>query len=151
VRPCATTCGTATHGSPPNPTSNPIATRLNVGGNTTTLLDYVIPRQPVMAPNAAIAALSAGDKLAIAQYIAEFIPSINITTPHNTATTVNVSSQVFLNTLAGLTALEVVTPPVSGTLASFATYTPSNGFVVPLPSPIARSVAAASGPAPQGP
>ncbi len=30
----ATTCGTAgCHGSPPNPTSNPIATRLNVGGN----------------------------------------------------------------------------------------------------------------------
>jgi len=151
------TCGTAgCHGSPPNPNSNPAGTRLNVGGNTTTLLDYVIPRQPVMAPNAAIAALSAGDKLAIAQYIAEFIPVVSVTTPHNTAASVNVSSQVFLNTLAGLTTLEVVTPPANGMLSSFtgtgATYTPNNGFVgTDTFTYRAKNVAAASGPAPQGP
>jgi mono/diheme cytochrome c family protein len=153
----AATCGTAgCHGSPPNPTNNPATTRLNVGGNTTTLLDYVIPRQPVMAVNPGIAALSAGDKLAVAQYIAEFIPAISMTTPHNTAASVNVSSQVFLNTLAGLTTLEVVTPPANGMVSSFtgtsATYTPNNGFVgTDTFTYRAKNVAAASGPAPQGP
>ncbi len=77
-----------------------------------------------------------------------------MTTPHNTAASVNVSSQVFLNTLAGLTTLEVVTPPVNGILSSFtgtsATYTPTNGFVGNDTFTYrAKNVAAPSGPAPQ--
>jgi hypothetical protein len=129
----AASCGLGgCHGSPPNPTSNPTGTRLNVGGNTTALIDYVIPRQPAM--NVIVGGMSAADRLEIAQYIREFIPAISVSTPFNTPLDLDVSTQVFLNTpIAALTALEVVTPPASGNLSAFAgtavTYTPNNGFI----------------------
>lgn len=135
--------------------SNPVGFRLNVGGNTTTLLDYVIPRQPSMA--GLLGGMSAANRLAVAQYIADFIPAVSVTTPFNTPVDVDVSPQVILNTfVAALTTLEVVTPPASGTLSAFtgttATYTPAAGFSGTVSFTYrAKNVAAPSGPAPQGP
>ncbi len=128
----AASCGLGgCHGSPPNPTSDPAGTRLNVGGNSTAVLDYVVPRQPVM--NAIVGPMSPADRLAVANYIADFIPAVNATTPLNTPVGINVGSQVFMGTaISAFTGLQVVTPPANGALSAFTgtnvTYTPNNGF-----------------------
>jgi hypothetical protein len=91
---------------------------------------HVIPRQAAM--NLLVGSLSAADRLAVANYIADFIPTVSATTAFNTPVVVNVGSQVFehrhcrLHWPAGQSAGQRQLVHVLGTSV---TYTPNLGFV----------------------
>ncbi|MEO8101620.1 MAG: putative Ig domain-containing protein [Betaproteobacteria bacterium] len=129
----SSTCGNVgCHNVP----GTPAGTRLNVGGSSSAVLDYVVSLMSptVGAMNFIVGTLSPQQKIDVAAYIQDFIPAVNATTPFNTAVPINVASQIFLNSpLAALTSLQVVTPPANGTLSAFTgtnvTYTPNPGFV----------------------
>jgi mono/diheme cytochrome c family protein len=124
-------CG-GCHGTPPT------GTRLNVGGTTSTLLDYVIPLQPAMngfyGGGSPPIPLSPAEKVAIAQYVLDNIPAVSATTPANTLVAINVGSQVSMNSpIAALTSLAIVSAPANGTIGTISgttiNYTPNMGFV----------------------
>ena len=126
----AATCGTGgCHGNPP------VGTRLNVGGSTAAVLDYVVAN-PTMAMNIMVFIVNgftAQEKIDVANYIRDFIPAVSATTPVGTSVMIDVGSQVFLNTpSAALTSLQQVSAPANGTLSAFTgttvTYTPNAGF-----------------------
>ena len=122
-------CG-GCHGNPP------VGTRLNVGGATSAVLDYVVAH-PTPAMNSMViivGTLTAQQKTDVAVYIRDFIPAVSATTPANTAVDINVAGQVFLNTAAAqLTSLQQVAAPLNGMLSAFTgttvRYTPNPGFV----------------------
>ncbi len=122
----------ACHGTPP------VTFRLNAGGNDSAVLDHVVSNmngqgglQGSMVTT--VNNLMPADKIAIAQYIREFIPAVSVNTPVNTAVDINVASQVYLNTTyANLTGLQQANAPANGTLTfpggSTIRYTPNMGF-----------------------
>ena len=126
----ANTCGQGScHGNPPS------FFRLNVGGADATLLDYATthPTGLMGAMNIIVGTLTPQQKIDVAQYIRDFIPTVNATTVANTPVDISVASQVFLNTPSvALTGLQQATAPANGTLSfpggTTITYTPNMGF-----------------------
>lgn len=106
----------------------------NGAGTTATVLSHVRANQESMQVTTAVQALSSADLALIAQYIADNTPAIVVTTPPNTAKTISVASHVTLSGSVAFNAVEVVTPPTSGSLGAWfgggrsITYTPTNGF-----------------------
>lgn len=127
----ANTCGNGgCHGNPP------VGFRLNAGGTSSTVLDYVVANPtPLMSTMVIVVnTLSAQQKTDVAAYIRDFIPAVSATTASATPVGINVGSQVILNTpAAAFTSLQAVTLPVNGTLSAFTgttvTYTPNPVFV----------------------
>ncbi|MEQ1515317.1 MAG: putative Ig domain-containing protein, partial [Usitatibacteraceae bacterium] len=116
--------------------ATPVTTRLNVGGSTSAVLAYAITNQVTMSslPTLDIAGFPEIDRIAVAEYVRDFIPGVNATTPMNTAVDISVGSQIFINTfVTAFTSLQTVTGPANGTLSAFAgttvTYTPNPGFI----------------------
>lgn len=114
----------------------PVGTRLNVGGSTSAVLAYAITNQLTMnsLPSLAPAAFPDADRIAVAEYVRDFIPAVNASTTMNTAVDISVASQIVINTpITAFTSLQAVAGPASGTLSAFAgttvTYTPNPGFV----------------------
>ena len=109
----------------------PTGTHVNPGGTTATVLNYVIMNQPTMNSLPSVTNLTAAERVAIAAYILNALPVISGSTPFNTPLALNVAGTLFLNTIS-FTDIEVVTPPVNGTLSAFTgtsvTYTPTPGF-----------------------
>ena len=75
--------------------------------------------------------LSSADRATIATYIAQQVPVIAVSTPANTAKTIDVASHITLNTVS-FDSVQVVAGPARGVLSAFtgtvATYTPNAGF-----------------------
>ena len=109
----------------------PSGTHVNAGGTTATVLNYVILNQPTMNSNSNVTNLTQIDRAAVAAYILNALPAIRVSTPNNTPLPIDVAGTLFLNSIS-FTDIEVVTPPVNGTLSAFSgtsvTYTPTPGF-----------------------
>lgn len=118
--------------------ATPSGLRLNAGGTTANVLNYVV-NNPT-ATTASMATIvnlllpSQADRVLVAEYIKDFIPAINATTPVNTPVDINVSSQTIIGSaVVAFTGIEVITPPTHGMLSAFSgtivTYTPTSGYV----------------------
>ena len=115
----------------------PVGTRLNVGGSTSAVLAYAITNQVTMnsLPSLGLATgFPDADRIAVAEYVRDFIPSVAVSTPLNTTVDINVIGQIFINTpITAFTGLQVVAVPTNGTLSAFSgtsvSYTPNTGFV----------------------
>ena len=109
----------------------PSGTKFNAAGTTGTVLSRVIAIQGTMALVPSLTALTATDRAALAAYIAQSVPLIAVSTPANTAKTIDVASHITLNTIS-FDSVQVVTVPTYGTLSPFSgttiTYTPDPGF-----------------------
>ena len=109
----------------------PSGTQLNAAGTTATVLSRVIATQGTMVLVPSLAALTAADRAAIAAYIAQQVPVIAVSTPSNTAKTIDVASHITLNAIS-FNSVQAVSGPASGTLSAFTgtsiTYTPNAGF-----------------------
>ncbi len=132
-----TTCSTC-HGA--LPTGN----QRNGSGSTATVLQHVRATQTLMLANAPVQALNAVELAAIAEFIGNTVPAIGVTTPHNAAVPVNVSTHITFtghttapdDNWSAFTSVEMVpgslSPSMSGSLSAFtgtsATFTPTNGF-----------------------
>ena len=114
----------------------PFGSRLNVGGNTAAVLNYLIDTNvpPAMVPIIGnLTIMTPIERAQLSQYIQEFVPPVTATTPANTAVGIDVTSQIVMNTATvGFTSLEVLTPPTSGTINSIIgttiNYLPNNDF-----------------------
>ena len=133
VLPGATVWANSCSGCHSNP---PTGTRLNVGGSTSAVLDYVLAN-PTASMGAMVTivngSLNAQQKTDVAAYIRDFIPPVSATTSASTAVFIDVGTQVFLTTpSAALTSLQQVSAPANGVLSAFTgttvTYTPNVGF-----------------------
>ena len=109
----------------------PGSTRFNAAGSTSTVLSYVIANQPLMASLPSLSALSDADRAELAGFIAGYVAQISETTGPSMPKTVSVAGHITLDTVS-FTEVEVVTPPLNGTLSVFSgrlvTYTPNPGF-----------------------
>jgi mono/diheme cytochrome c family protein len=119
------TC-TGCHGVEP-----PSGARFNAAGVSGTVLSYVRANQPLMAANAGVQGLTPAELQALAVYIAEQVPLINVTALQDTPKAISVASHLRLGTVS-FEDVEVVSPPSVGLLSAFtgtsATYTPPPGF-----------------------
>ena len=113
----------------------PVGPRLNVGGSTPAALAYSIVNQVTMnsLPSLNPANFPDADRIAVAEYVRDFIPPVAASTTVNTPVDISVTSQIVINTpIIAFANLQVVTLPANGTLSAFAgtsvTYTPSPGF-----------------------
>ena len=115
---------------------NPVLFRLNAGGTTSTVLNYVQANPGTLVPGLMVTVLgnlTAQQKLDLAAYIAEFVPAVSATTAAGTPVDISVASQVYLNTnTLALTGLQQVGAPANGSLSfpggTTITYTPNMGF-----------------------
>ncbi|MBK7660150.1 MAG: fibronectin type III domain-containing protein [Betaproteobacteria bacterium] len=109
----------------------PAATRLNGGGTTSTVIEFVRANQPSMVLTPQVQALSPADLAAVAAYIAANTPPVDVTTAPNVPKTVSVANNLTVGTVS-FTEVEIVTPPLNGTLSvvngTEVVYTPNNGF-----------------------
>ncbi|MDX2218400.1 MAG: putative Ig domain-containing protein, partial [Burkholderiales bacterium] len=112
----------------------PSGIQLNGAGTTATVLAHVRTAQSEMAVTPSVQALSNADLALIAAYINDNVPNIVVTTTPNAPKTISVASHVTLSGSVAFNAVEVVTPPTSGSLGAWfgggrsITYTPNSGF-----------------------
>jgi mono/diheme cytochrome c family protein len=111
--------------------ATPVGTRFNAAGTTSAVLAYVRANQSQMLSTPNVQSLTPSEMSALAEYIAGFVPVINVTTATNTAKVISVGSHLKLNTIS-FTSAQVVTGPTNGTVGAFSgtniTYTPNPGF-----------------------
>jgi hypothetical protein len=97
------------HGAPPT------GTKLNAGGSTSTVLDYVIAHQGSMP---GLSGLAPAVRTDIAVYIGQVAATFQAySTAFNTPVTVDVSNNLTLNTVS-FTSVQKVANPTGGTLAA---------------------------------
>jgi mono/diheme cytochrome c family protein len=116
----------------------PSAGRLNAGGTTGTVINYVRSVQPIMLATQSVQRLSLNELAEIAKYINTFVPVISATTAFNTQVTIDVGAHLTLGNVSFETA-EVATGSANGTLKSLSNvpfmftgtqivYVPNPGF-----------------------
>lgn len=129
----ATTCAlSGCHGAG----ALPAPPRFNAAGSSTTVLDFVFANQAVMKLLPSVTGLTPTERKELAAYLLNQSPGVNVSTPFNTAASVDVLPNLVLNSpTATFQSVEVVTAPVNGTLSAGGftgttiTYTPNNGFI----------------------
>jgi hypothetical protein len=115
-------------------TSPSTVARLNAGGNSSTVIDYVILHQASMAANANVVALVSSERVLVSQYILGFVPGVSASPAFQTAIGINVGTGINLGSVS-FTGVQTVTNPTHGTLSVWSgttvTYTPAAGYTGP--------------------